>query len=117
MAHNFTYPHFSLPTTLAKGVRIIEGPLYVHWDRQGGGGGGGGGTVGSQGAGQKLFRGGKYNTLQVQLKSIAPDHCTLSHKQHSLHIVEVDDRVRRLQETPNDPVQMSSLRGQGNKAI
>ena len=33
MAHNFTYPDFSLirhgfPTTLAKGVRIIEGPLY-----------------------------------------------------------------------------------------
>ena len=32
-AHNFTYPDFSLirhsfPTTLAKGVRIIEGPLY-----------------------------------------------------------------------------------------
>ena len=33
MAPNFTYPDFSLirhgfPTTLAKGVRIIEGPLY-----------------------------------------------------------------------------------------
>ena len=32
MAHNFTYTDFSLfrhgfPTTLAKGVRIIEGPL------------------------------------------------------------------------------------------
>ena len=32
MAHNFTYPDFSLiwhgfPTTLAKGVWIIEGPL------------------------------------------------------------------------------------------
>ena len=33
MAHNFTYPDFSLirhgfPTTLPKGVRIIKGPLY-----------------------------------------------------------------------------------------
>ena len=34
MAYNFTYPDFSLirhgfPTTLAKGVQIIEGPLYL----------------------------------------------------------------------------------------